>query len=72
MELIAEVTGEAVEMTQAAGASDGRFFAAQGIPVMLSRPEVGNLHSEDEWINLESMLVYFEICDRYIGEKATN
>lgn len=69
VELIAEVTGKPVEMIRASGASDGRFFAAQGIPVMLSRPEVGNLHGEDEWIDVESMLVYFEICDRYIGEK---
>ena len=69
VELTAEVTGKPVDLIRASGGSDGRFFAEQGIPVMLSRPEVGNLHSEDEWIDVESMLVYFEICDRYIGEK---
>ncbi len=69
VELTVEVTGKEVDLIRASGASDGRFFAAQGIPVMLSRPEVGNLHGEDEWIDVDSMLVYFEICDRYIGEK---
>ncbi|MFK5922670.1 MAG: M20/M25/M40 family metallo-hydrolase [Verrucomicrobiota bacterium] len=69
VELTTEVTGEEVELIHASGGSDGRFFAQQGIPVILSRPEVGNLHGEDEWIDVDSMLVYFEICDRYILEK---
>lgn len=69
VELTAEITGKPVELIRASGGSDGRFFAEQGIPVILSRPEVGNLHGEDEWIDVESMLVYFEICDRYIEEK---
>ncbi len=69
VELTAEVTGKPVELICASGGSDGRFFAEQGIPVMLSRPEVGNLHGADEWIDVDSMLVYFDICDRYIGEK---
>jgi len=69
VELTAEVTGKPVDLIQASGGSDGRFFAEQGIPVMLSSPEVGNLHGKDEWIDVESMLVYYEICDRYIGER---
>ncbi|MCF6312902.1 MAG: M20/M25/M40 family metallo-hydrolase [Verrucomicrobiales bacterium] len=69
VELTSEVTGEPVDLIHASGGSDGRFFAEQGIPVILSRPEVDNLHGEDEWIDVESMLVYFEICDQYIGEK---
>ncbi len=69
VELTAEVTGEEVDLIHASGGSDGRFFAQQGIPVILSRPEVGNLHGEDEWIDVDSMLVYFDICDRYILEK---
>ena len=69
VELTAEVTGKPVELIRASGGSDGRFFAEQGIPVMLSRPEVGNLHGEDEWIEVDSMLVYYDICDRYIEEK---
>ncbi len=69
VKLTTEVTGEPVDLIRSSGASDGRFFAEQGIPVMLSRPEVGNLHGEDEWIDVDSMLVYYEICDRYIGKK---
>lgn len=63
------VTGKAPELTRACGGSDARFFFAKGIPVMLSRPKVGNLHGHDEWIDIASMLDYFEICRRYVLKK---
>ena len=64
------VTGEQPRLVKACGGSDARFFCARGIPVMLSRPRVGNLHGRDEWIEIESMLAYFEICRRYALKKA--
>ena len=70
LELTGEVTGAPARMVRASGGSDGRFFFARGIPVMLSRPRVGNLHGRDEWIEIDSMLDYFEICRRYALEKA--
>ncbi len=69
-ELTAAVTGRKPELTHACGGSDGRFFFAKGIPVMLSRPNVGNLHGHDEWIEISSMLDYFEICRSYVLKKA--
>lgn len=61
-----EVTGEQARLVRSSGGSDGRFFCAHGIPVLLSRPCVGNLHGRDEWIDIGSMVSYFEICRRYI------
>ncbi|MCG8598512.1 MAG: M20 family metallopeptidase [Verrucomicrobiales bacterium] len=69
LEVTAEVTGNEPRLVHASGGSDGRFFAAEGIPVLLSRPKVGNLHGKDEWIDIESMLDYFEICRRYIADR---
>lgn len=69
VELTESVTGRKPELTRACGGSDGRFFFAKGIPVMLSRPNVGNLHGHDEWIDIESMVDYFEICRRYVLKK---
>ncbi|MCP5550350.1 MAG: M20/M25/M40 family metallo-hydrolase [Akkermansiaceae bacterium] len=65
IEITGEVAGEEARVVRACGGSDARFFCARGIPVMLSRPLVGNLHGRDEWIEIESMLAYFEICRRY-------
>lgn len=69
IEITAEVTGRPAQLTRACGGSDGRFFFAKGIPVMLSRPDVGNLHGHDEWIEIGSMLDYFEICRRFVLAK---
>jgi succinyl-diaminopimelate desuccinylase len=61
-----EITGQSIRRVQASGGSDSRFFCDHGIPVNLSRPLVGNLHAIDEWIDVNSMLSYYRICERYI------
>lgn len=68
LDVTEEVTGTKPRLVKASGGSDGRFFCARGIPVLLSRPRVGNLHGRDEWIEIESMMEYFEICRRYVLE----
>ncbi|MCB1086829.1 MAG: M20/M25/M40 family metallo-hydrolase, partial [Verrucomicrobiae bacterium] len=69
LEITSEVTGEEARLVRACGGSDARFFCEKGIPVILSRPRVGNLHGRDEWIEIDSMLAYFEICGRYTLER---
>lgn len=68
-EITETVTGHPVKLIRAAGASDSRFFRRADIPVNLSRPLVGNLHGEDEWLDIESMVTYYQICERYIEQK---
>lgn len=63
------VTGERASLVRSSGGSDGRFFSAVGIPVLISRPKVGNLHGRDEWIEIDSMISYFKICREYIMKK---
>ncbi len=65
-EAIEAVTGQPVAEVQASGGSDARFLCRYGIPVVLSRPLVGNLHAVDEWIDIESMESYYAICHRYV------
>lgn len=67
-----EVVGHEPVLVRACGGSDGRFFAEARIPVLLSRPRVGNLHGREEWIEIDSMLDYFEICRRYLVERVRN
>lgn len=55
-------------LVRVSGGSDARFFREYGIPVMLSRPIVGNLHGHDEWIDIQSMVDYYRICERYIKD----
>ncbi len=64
-----EITGRPARLIRACGGSDGRFMAAHDTPIMMSRPIVGELHSEEEWIDIESMLTYYRICERYLNLK---
>ena len=51
------------------GGSDARFLAAHGIPVIMSRPDCGNLHSRQEWIGIDSMIQFFEIYRAYLAKR---
>jgi len=64
-----EITGAPVKLVRGDGASDARFICEHGIPVMMSRPIVGNLHAEDEWIDIASMDQYYQIYLTYICRK---
>lgn len=64
-----EITGKPVRMVKDDGGSDGRFIAAHGIPVIITRPEVGNLHATDEWINIKSMVQFYHIYQKYLELK---
>ncbi|KAA1261543.1 putative succinyl-diaminopimelate desuccinylase [Rubripirellula obstinata] len=63
------ITGQTIRKVRASGGSDSRFFCDHAIPVNLSRPWVGNLHAIDEWIDIDSMLTYFKICEQYIERR---
>jgi succinyl-diaminopimelate desuccinylase len=66
---IEEVTGESVFFIREDGASDSRFIQRYGIPVIISRPIVGELHSGDEWIDIDSMVKFYLICERFLERK---
>ena len=51
------------------GGSDARFIAAHNIPVIMSRPHCGNLHSRSEWIDIDSMVTFYEIYRSYLAER---
>jgi succinyl-diaminopimelate desuccinylase len=40
------------------GASDGRYFCAKGMPVIISQPIGGDTHGESEYINSDSVVDY--------------
>ena len=61
-----QVLGRPLQEVRTPGASDARFFSALGIPVIISRPVVGNVHRVDEWIDISSMLQYYRILHTFI------
>ena len=70
--IAADVLATPVERIREPGGSDGRFFADLNIPVIMSRPDVGKLHDRDEWIDVPSMLQYYEITATYLNERLSS
>ncbi|NIP30290.1 MAG: M20/M25/M40 family metallo-hydrolase [Candidatus Dadabacteria bacterium] len=68
-QVITEITNKPVSLIKEDGASDTRYIHKHGIPVIISRPLVGELHTKDEWIDIESMIEFYEICKTYIERK---
>jgi len=68
-EVTEQITGQVARFVKDDGGSDARFICNHGIPVVMSRPLVGNLHSVEEWIDIESMVHFFRICERYLHRK---
>ncbi len=66
-----EITGQPVSLLREHGGSDARYIARYGIPVIMSRPFIGNLHTDNEWIDLESMETLYRIYERYLEAKLT-
>ena len=69
LEVTKEIAGEPARLIRDDGGSDARFIAACGIPVLMSRPLVGNLHAKDEWIDIQSMLTVYRIYEAYVWRK---
>lgn len=57
---ITKVTGHKAEFVQKCGASDARHFSAQGIPAVCFGPTGSGLHTDEEWVSLDSLSTYYD------------
>lgn len=64
-----EITGKPVVLKKAHGGSDGGFFTKNGAQAIMSRPNVGGLHSSSEWIEVDSMFQYYKILKQYLNSR---
>ena len=64
-----EVTGKPTTQEKEDGGSDARFIGCLNIPVIVSRPIVDELHSTDEWIDIESMETFYRVYELYLKRK---
>jgi succinyl-diaminopimelate desuccinylase len=69
LEATEAITGMPARLIREHGGSDARFISQYGIPVIMSRPAVGNLHGENEWIDIDSMETLYRIYERYLERK---
>ena len=69
LKITEQVTGQPAKLIREHGGSDARFIAKFGIPVIMSRPLVGDLHSIDEWVDIKTMETLYRIFHTYLEKK---
>ncbi|NPB03329.1 MAG: M20/M25/M40 family metallo-hydrolase [Thermotogae bacterium] len=65
IEAVREVLKE-VKFGRTHGATDGRFFAKKGIPVMMIYPEGGDIHGDNEWVDITSLKILYDIFVAFV------
>lgn len=63
---IKKTTGKTGELITKEAASDVRFFTAVGIPGVVFGPGGGGSHSANEWVDLNSLFIFYEILEDFI------
>ncbi len=66
LKIAKEVLGRNIKIEGEYGASDARYWAKYNIPIIMTKPLGGGIHSEKEWIDIESCLTYYQILLKYI------
>lgn len=59
--------GKTIKVKPAYGASDARHFSSYGMLVLMIKPMGGEIHSDKEWLDVESALVFYEALREYLG-----
>lgn len=70
VQVYAKVLGDTQGLTiregRSTGANDGRFFSACGTPLLITRPISGDQHTSDEWLDLDSLVEFYELYKRLV------
>jgi succinyl-diaminopimelate desuccinylase len=66
IEIMEERFGRKIEIKETYGASDARHFALLSSPVIMHKPLGGEIHSADEWIDIDSVMTFYEGMRKYL------
>lgn len=64
--LYEQIAGDKIRFTKAHGSSDARFFASQGTPVIMFRPDGGGAHGDNEWLSKSSLDLFYKLLKEYV------
>lgn len=63
-----EMYGIECEKTQSHGASDARYFGKAGLTTLVVSPNGGNIHSDDEFIDLQDLVRFYNVMKEWIHQ----
>lgn len=52
------------------GASDAQYFGLHHIPVIVIAPEGGDIHSNNEWVNLDDLARFYDVMKAWVQQMA--
>ena len=58
--------GKKIKFIRETGASDARFFCEKNIPVILTKIDSGNIHGQDEWVDISQIEKFYNILKKFI------
>jgi succinyl-diaminopimelate desuccinylase len=64
-----------IKVEGAHGSNDARYFNKYGIPILMSRPKCGDIHGDNEWLDVPSSQLFAKIIYDFVqkyGEKYLN
>lgn len=67
---VAQVTGRRPEAITSYAGTDSSYFAAVDVPCIVSCPQGGKHHSDEEWIDRESFLQFVPILREFLHRSA--
>lgn len=67
-ELAKDMHGIQVGTTLSHGSSDARFFGERNIPVLVIAPKGGDIHGDNEWVDLDDLTRFYEVMKQWIIE----
>jgi succinyl-diaminopimelate desuccinylase len=65
----AEALGIKMEFDKCHGASDGRYFSAHNIPVLMFAPKASAAHIDNEWVDLKSLNKFYMLLKNFLKHK---
>ncbi len=60
--------GKKIKIKGAYGASDARHFADLSAPVLMIKPVGGDIHGDNENINIDSCLTFYSALQSFLSE----
>lgn len=67
VESIEKTIGRPLQIVRSSGASDARHIAPYGIPTLVASPTGGGQHSNDEWLDLQSLYQFSNVLHKYLN-----
>ena len=68
IEIVRQVTKRTPKLERSYGATDARYLTPYKIPAIITYPQGGGLHTEQEWLDLKSFRQFYEILRAFVRQ----